>query len=69
MELKRVIELLKRLPEDVGLDEEENWDDSPETQIWRKEAIEAINFAVEVLQEGKVVGTLTIDGKEYKIIR
>lgn len=69
MELERVIELLKRLPEDVGLDEEENWDDSPETQVWRKEAIEAINFAVKALQGGEVVGTLRIDGKEYKIIR
>lgn len=67
MELKRVIKLLKELPADSGLDYEENWDDSPRAKQWRLDAIEALSVAVKVLQEGNTVGTLNINGKEYKI--
>lgn len=69
MDLKKVIELLKGLPQDAGLAYEENWDDSEEVQEWRKESIKALKFAVKVLQNGEVVGTLNIDGKEYKIVK
>jgi hypothetical protein len=69
MELKKVIKLLKELPADAGLNYEENWDDSPEVQEWRREAIQALKFAVKALQSGEVVGTLNIEGKEYKITK
>jgi hypothetical protein len=69
MELKKVIQLLKDLPADAGLDSEENWKDSPDTQLWRLDAIKALKYAVNILEEGKVVGTLELEGKTYKITK
>lgn len=67
MELNKVIKLLEGLEEGTGLFEEENWDDSIETQQWRLASIVAINTAIDILKSGKVVGTLDLNGKKYKI--
>ena len=67
MELKKVIEVLKELPDDAGLTEEENWDESSDVQEWRLNAIEAVKQAVKLLEEGTVVGTLEMNGKVYKV--
>jgi hypothetical protein len=69
MELKKVIKLLKELPEDAGLNYEENWDDSQEVQAWRRESIKALEFAVKALQKGETIGSLNINGKEYRITK
>lgn len=69
MDIKKTIELLKSLPEDTGLNYAEHWDDDFETQTWRKDTIAALEFAVKALQESDVVGTLIIDGKEYKVTK
>jgi hypothetical protein len=67
MEVKKAIKLPKDLPADTGLDSEENWNDSPETKQWRLDALEAVKVAVQALNQGKVVGTMELNEKTYKI--
>lgn len=67
MELTKVIQLLKDLPEDAGILYEENWENTDTNDTWRADAMEALNVAVQILEEGSVVGTLELNGKTYKI--
>ncbi|MDQ6598068.1 hypothetical protein [Bacillus salipaludis] len=68
MDFNKVIELLEDLPASTGLDSEDHWEDGPIFQKWRLEAMEAIRYAVNVLETGKVVGLLELNGKTYKIM-
>lgn len=67
MELTKVIQLLKDLPEDAGILYEENWENTETNDTWRADAMEALKVAVQILEEGSVVGTLELNGKTYKI--
>lgn len=67
MNKEKVVEILKNLASDSGLDSPENWDSNEETQKWRVDAIEALKYATKMLEAGNFVGTLNLNGKDYKI--
>ncbi len=69
MDIKKVIELLKQLEEGTGLCESEHWDGTHETETWRLESIKAINTAVKFLESSDIVGSLEINGIQYKVVK
>ena len=66
MELKKIIKLLEELPEDAGLDEPHCWDNDVR---WCEDIIIALREAVDILKsKDEQVGSLSINGKNYRII-
>lgn len=67
MQIPEIIKIFKTLADDTGLSYEENWEQSPETAVWREKAIQAIEEATKIIETGTVVGTIELHGKTYKI--
>lgn len=63
MNNKKAIELLDRLEEDVDM-----WDrDDSEISKLADETIEALKYAINIIEASKIVGTLNINNKKYLI--
>lgn len=68
MDINKAIKLLEELPETTGLNYPDNWDDTADVHVWMAESQEALQLAVQALKEGKVVGTITMNGRTYKVV-